>query len=102
MQFSEEYGFRDWYAELTEQEYLELLFRWETMRGLHCSVPVIFIIPQAKELDDWRNDDPSFTHRCHIHEYDDSFLDGSDYQIPKDNEFWIDGKIYLRDEFYST
>jgi len=97
---SEEYGFREWYAELNDLEYLQLLNRWETICGLTCLVPVSLIIPQAVELDELRTTNPTTTHRCHIHEYDDSFIDGSDYKIPQDTHFWMDGKKYQQDEYW--
>ncbi len=97
----EEYGFRDWYAELTEEEFEKLKTRWRTLRGLTCLVPIPFIIPQAKLLDDEREKDPTYTHRCHIHDYDDSYLQGCDYKIPQDDEyFWMEGKKYSRPELY--
>src|SRR6516162_5774149 len=41
---AEEYGFRDWYAELTKDGYDALIKRWMTLKGRPCSVPVPFII----------------------------------------------------------
>ncbi len=90
---SEEYGCRHWTANLTDDEYKELIRRWETMRGLYCSVPVRLICPQAIPLLD-REDFPENTLHCHIHQYDDSHLDGTNYKIPDDEFFWIDGKKY--------
>lgn len=89
---SEEYGHRRWCAKLTEDEYDLLIDRWESMRGLNCLVPVTLIIPQAVELMD--GELPVFDKRCHIHEYDDSRLEGSDYRIPPDKFFWMDGICY--------
>ena len=43
----EEFGFAHWAAILTNDEYRDLLRRWETMRGLNCCVPVVTIVPQA-------------------------------------------------------
>jgi hypothetical protein len=96
----EEYSFRTWYAELTDDEYNELLNRWNTIRGLNCLVPVTLIIPQAKEWDDFNIYDPSYTHVCHIHECDDSYIQGSEYLIPEDIDFWMAGKKYSRDEYW--
>lgn len=96
----EEYGYRDWYAELTEQEFEELCARWKTLRGLNCLVPVTLIIPQAVELDDGRRVNPEHTHRCHIHEEDDSYLEGCGYEIPPDDYFWMNGRKYDRDEYW--
>lgn len=36
------------------------------------------------------------THRCHIHEWDDSWLEGSDYEIPEDTDFWMNGVRFQR------
>lgn len=98
----EEYGYQDWYAELTHEEYQDLLKRWRTLRGVTCLVPVTLIIPQAKELDDERRVDPDFTHRCHIHESDDSYLEGCDYKIPEDENFWMDGRMWKENEYWPT
>jgi hypothetical protein len=97
---SEEYGYKDWYTELTDQEYQELISRWETIRGLNCLVPVKLIIPQAVELDGERENDPSHTHSCHIHECDDSRLEGSSYKIPEDEYFHMNGKKYNEEEYW--
>ncbi len=94
----EEYGYRDWLAKLTEEEYQQLIIRWNTMKNLNCLVPVPFIIPQATELkyeDRWNM---KYDKKCHIHECHDSYLEGSNYEIPYDesthNIFTIDGKEY--------
>jgi hypothetical protein len=94
---SEEYGYRDWLVELTQEEYCRLIQRWETMRGLNSLVPVQLIIPQAKEVEDYRLI-PHGSINCHIHEHDDSHLYGSDYQIPPDEDFWIEGRRYTDEE----
>jgi hypothetical protein len=92
---SEEYGYRYWLAELTQDEYDLLIDRWESMRGLNCLVPVTLIIPQAKPLDslsfDWEQ--PG-ARSCHIHQWDDSHLEGTDYRIPNDKHFWMDGMCF--------
>jgi hypothetical protein len=90
----EEYGYRRWVAEMNEAEYQALLARWATMRGLNCLIPVNVVIPQARELVGDSFDMPADAIRCHIHECDDSYLEGSDYQIPPDKIFWIDGVSY--------
>ena len=97
---SEEYGYRHWLAELTDGEYEDLLRRWNTMRGLNCLVPVTLIVPQAREIDPKsgicfdRDRIPEDAKHCHIHECDDSRIEGSDYRIPDDEFFWIDGVKY--------
>ncbi len=101
---SEEYGYRHWLAELTDREYQGLIARWETMRGLNCLVPVTMIVPQAIEIEEGmatcfdRNKIPKDAKHCHIHECDDSRLEGTNYQIPEDEDFWICGVRYTRSE----
>jgi hypothetical protein len=97
---AEEYGFRDWYAELTKDGYDALIKRWMTLKGRPCSVPVPFIITGAVLLDDARKEDPAYTHRCHIHECEDSYLQGCDYQIPDDRSFWMNGQEYTPEDGY--
>lgn len=101
----EEYGYREWVAELTDEEWEALQTRWRTLRGLFCSVPVRLIVPQARELRDDADlpnlNDPSWLH-CHLHECDDSYLDGVDYTIPADHEaFWMDGRRYTHQEVFT-
>jgi hypothetical protein len=102
IRIEEEYGYRTWKAVLTEEEYKEVLRRWETMKGLYCSVPVQLIIPQAVEIDDsdpiinvWKANDMGVKF-CHIHECDDSYISGSEYVIPEyeDHLFFMDGVQY--------
>jgi len=91
----EEYGFRNWVAELTEEEYQQLLARWATIKGLNCLVPIPFIIPQAKRVEDGAPL-PEGALSCHIHECDDSWLEGAGRGVPvtKDHSFWMDGICY--------
>lgn len=95
----EEYGYRDWYANLNYNEWLDLKRRWQTIRGLNCGVPVKLIIPQAVELDDSRIQEVKYDKRCHIHEHDDSYIEGVDYKIPEDRHFWMDGRKYEYTEY---
>lgn len=99
---SEEYGYRHWLATLTNDEYDTLIARWNTMSGLNCLVPITLIIPQAKELTDEEYFDNKLTYDnyCHIHECDDSSLDGTDYKIPYTKEFCIDGRTYTETEIF--
>ena len=93
----EEYGYRDWVAEMTEDEYELLLDSWNSMRGLNCLVPVTLIIPQAKPFiieEGWRDKLPEKFKRCHIHECDDSYLEGTEYRPPEDECFIMDGIRY--------
>ncbi len=97
---TEEYGFREWIAELDKAEYDELLAKWQTLRGLSCCVPVKFIIPQARVLGEFEKLPSKYVH-CHIHESDDSYLGGCNYEIPNDNLFWCEGKSYTSEEVYA-
>ncbi|RJQ25034.1 hypothetical protein C4577_06525 [Candidatus Parcubacteria bacterium] len=100
----EEYGYRTWLAKLTEEEYAQLIKRWETMKGLSCLVPVKMIIPQAVEIDDEyvirMLDDNIPYRRCHIHECDDSHLQGSSYKIPKHDKFCMNGVEYEEHQYW--
>lgn len=100
---SEEYGYRYWSAELTAEEWERLVARWKTMRGLCCLVPVPVIMPRARELSDEELESYDFSRphvRCHVHEADDSYLQGVDYAIPAvdyaggTRRFWIDGESH--------
>lgn len=111
----EEYGYRHWIADLTEEEWQALQQRWRTIRGLNCLVPVRFLVPKAK-LIEWEDvDSPDFGKKfhaeraratvfAHVHECDDSRLTGcDDYEIPEipgDGRmgFEIDGRYYTHQE----
>lgn len=99
----EEYGYQTWLAELTQEEYAILLTRWETIRGMNCLVPVRLVIPQAKEISVEEIvvmiDKGETFYRCHMHEEDDSHLEGSSYNIPKDTHFWMEGRKYEESEY---
>jgi hypothetical protein len=109
----EEYGYREWVAYLDKCEYDELIERWKTMKGLHCMVPVTLIIPQAVPALDIEDVNIWLLHqqgakRCHIHEYDDSYLEGADYAIPPNDvegSFWpafeMDGESFTREDLES-
>lgn len=100
----EEYGYRTWLAKLSQEEYAQLLARWETIRGMSCLVPVLLVIPQAKEITDEEVivmlDNGETYYRCHIHEEDDSHLEGSRYRIPDDTNFWMEGHKYEESEYW--
>lgn len=99
----EEYGYRDWVAELSEEELAELRRRWCTMRGLFCSVPVPLIVPQAREASE--EDSMNYSREgwlsAHIHECNDSWLEGVDYEIPEAEPgvFHMDGRQYTLVDF---
>jgi hypothetical protein len=102
----EEYGYRWWLAELTQDEYAQLLRRWETMRGLCCKVPVPLIVPQAVRISDdemitmWNRESVESFYRCHVDDYDSSYIEGSCYEIPLDEYFWMDGQKYSQYRSY--
>lgn len=100
----EEYGYRTWLARLSMEEYVALLNRWETIRGMSCLVPIRLVVPQAVEITDEEViemlDDGITFYRCHMHEDDDSYLEGSRYEIPKDTHFWMEGHRYEEREYW--
>jgi len=111
----EEYGYKHWIADLTDEEWQALQQRWRTIKGMSCLVPVRFLVPKAK-LIEWGADvdGPEFAkkfHECrdratvfaHFHEYDDSSLTGChDYKIPRGDsdgyDFEVDGRKYTHQE----
>lgn len=96
---SEEYGHRRWFAELSDEEYETLLRRWATMRGLNCLVPVKLLVPKVKPFYLKPGEPfPTYALHCHMHSHDDSGLDGSEYTIPPDTNFWLDGKEYTDED----
>ncbi len=104
---TEEYGYREWVAYLTKTEYDSLLARWSTLRGLNCLVPVQLVVPKAEITEDFEDINlwalqAQGAKRCHFHECDDSHLEGSDYQIPEAENFWMDGKEYTPEEIHQA
>lgn len=94
-----EYGCSYWRAELTEQEWDDLVTRWQTMKGLSCSIPVPLIIPQACLYDRLPWEEIGKVPFCHIHESYDSFFPGIEYfKIPHAENFSIGGKEYTLKE----
>lgn len=94
LHISEEYGCINWIATLSTAQYRELIRRWETIRGLSCSIPVELIVPQAKRVTLDQLDEMTVDATCHIHECDDSYLDGSNHILSEalDGAFWMDGE----------
>lgn len=94
----EEYGATNWLAEMSDDEYQQLIERWETLRGLNCLVPVNLIVPRAKKCQNGQQEYldaiEAGAKLCHFHESVDSFLEGTDYIIPEDKYFWMDGLKY--------
>jgi hypothetical protein len=103
---SEEYGCRKWLADLNEEEYQNFVKRWQTLRGLNCLVPVTMIIPTAVALlgDEYEQNIEIIrnSQHCHIHESDDSYLEGVNYKIPYDEDFWMDGRKYKRADYWEN
>lgn len=99
---SEEYGYQHWYGIYHEDHYRNIVARWNTMKGLNCLVPVDFVIPGAMLYYDrypvCENTLDQYTIRhAHIHECDDSHLDGAN-PVPDAENFEIEGRVYSREE----
>lgn len=108
LNISEEYGYDQWYAVISEDRYQELKNEWQTIKGLNCLVPVRFLIPEALNFplrpEHAQFSDPKYIESsgaqivdAHIHQWDDSFLQGVDYDIPE-GEFSFKGKTYSEEE----
>ena len=109
LHISEEYGFNEWYAILSDERYEELKNQWKTLKGLNCLVPVRFLVPEAKNfpLRDEHKDygDLEYLQKnkvqivgSHIHQSDDSWLEDADYDIPESQNFEFKGKTYTEEE----
>jgi hypothetical protein len=106
MFITEEYGYRHWLAIVTEQEFDAFVARWKTIKGLSCLVPINFLLPSAHVADraEFQAAEENATahgDRCvsaHIHESDDSSIEGVDYTIPEQDNFEIDGRVYTSEE----
>lgn len=99
---SEEYGYQNWYGLYDENQYKNIVARWNTMKGLNCLVPVDFIIPHAMLYESrypvCENSLDQFEIKhAHIHESDDSHLDGAN-PVPPADDFEIEGRVYSREE----
>lgn len=100
---SEEYGYQHWYLTCSPADYIPLLRRWDTMKGLNCLVPVDLIFPDVQPYVPCKsicaNDMDLFEiRRAHVHECDDSGIEGSTYRIPDAENFEIEGVTYSREE----
>jgi len=99
IKINEEYGFRHWTAEVTQEQFEEICRKWQTIKGLNCLVPVTLIFPTAKKH--CPQDDRVVDYSAHVHEFDDSNFSGApDYVIPKAENFEMDGKVYQQDEYW--
>lgn len=100
---SEEYGYQNWYRICTEEEYREIVRRWNTMKGLNCLVPVDFVIPGAEPFHNCRYPVPeteleNYTIKgAHVHEPDDSGLDDAE-PVQDAETFEIEGTTYSEEE----
>jgi hypothetical protein len=110
LNISEEYGCDHWYAVMTEDRYEELKREWQTIKGLNCLVPVRFLIPEASNFplkpehaqfadEKYIENNDVKVVNSHIHQCDDSYLEGVDYEIPE-GEFEFKGKSYSEDDVY--
>lgn len=109
----QEYGFRHWYAWLDKCELDALAARWRSLDGLFCGVPVLWVVPQARELD--LSDPADMELSCrrdalsmHMHDWDDSHfslvrdhtIGAPDYDDPGGPLFWMDGMSYTHEDVY--
>lgn len=99
---SEEYGYQEWYAVYSQQEFAKIVDRWNSMKGLNCLVPVDFIFPGAKPYFDQIPVCVSAVDNyemlgAHVHQSDDSFLDGGN-KVPEAEQFEIEGRVYTDEE----
>lgn len=103
----EEYGYDQWYAIVSHDEYQEIENNWRSIRGLNCLVPVPFLIPQAQNyplLEEHKKytlfktliEEKVEIICAHIHESDDSYLGG--IKTEPDEHFWFRGKKYEEQE----
>jgi len=111
---SEEYGYRTWYAVLTDERWEELKSEWCTLKALNCLVPVPFLIPEARSFPLWPEHEKYANvdvlraenvrlMRAHIHEPDDSGISTVDYVIPPQSEdtgdeFEFKGQVYTEED----
>lgn len=95
---SEEYGFRSWYAVLSDESWDRIQQDWKTIKGLNCLVPVPFLIPEAHsfpilpEHQRFVNEDVEVV-SAHIHQHDDSGIEGVEHKIPE-GDFEFKGVAY--------
>jgi len=110
----EEYGYQRWINFLTDKEFEEAKRRWKSMKGLNCLVGIQMIFPKARkstlaEWEDWADADTRSAsapegHRIiqvHVHECDDSRIEGFDWTIPEADVFEIEGVKYDNEDLYA-
>lgn len=98
----EEFGFREWYAVLSDERWEELREEWKTVKGLSCLVPVPFLIPEAVHPPilpehEWLLGEDVEVFSAHIHEGDDSYLADVDHTIPE-GDFEFKGVRYTKEQ----
>jgi hypothetical protein len=105
LQIDEEYGFNSWYAVISDERWEELKIEWKTIKGLCCLVPIRFLVPEAVNLpllpQDIKYSNSEYLKEnnievlgAHVHQSDDSWLEGVNYDIPDQEEFEFKGKTY--------
>lgn len=100
LRIDEEYGFREWYAVLSDERWEEVQREWRTIKGLTCLVPVPFLIPEAVQppvLPEHEGLSGFEMVSAHIHQYDDSNLGDLDYRIPE-GDFEFKGVRYTEEQ----
>lgn len=111
LDISEEYGYQHWWLLCTEDEFADICRRWQTMKNLSCLVPVDFVFPGARgQFAVWPPEGACKSRaenarvvKAHVHQHDDSWLDGVTYNIPasvdeNDDTFELDGIAYTREQ----
>lgn len=102
---SEEYGYRDWVSVLTESQFNDFVERWKTIKGLSCLVPVPHIVPEATLIDrdgfiaaiEQADAQGDRLVRVHVHESDDSHIEGVEHTIPDADNFEFMGVVYSKE-----
>lgn len=109
LEISEEYGYDQWYAIVSEERYEELKKEWQTIKGLNCLVPVRFLIPEALNFP-LRPEHAQFAEEnyfelnniknvsVHVHDSDDSYFGDLEFEIPDQDDFEFKGVRYTDEE----
>ena len=108
MLIDEEYGYQRWINFLPDKELEEVKRRWKTMKGLNCLVGIKMIFPTArqstmKEWEEWSEAELE-DHRvvsAHVHESDDSRIEGFEWTIPEADRVEVGGGKYSHDDLFA-